>query len=513
MKALVNLSLGVVLLGMASAAHAEWRRFETAHFIIYSESNEEKATQFATRLESIDSLMHMATNLADDVEPVKVRIYEVADEAAVQAAIDAPDSGIVGFYTSNSMGPYAVTLRRIVADVGYFPPELVLHHEYAHHFMLQYFPASYPLWYTEGFAELIGASKVESNGKVDYGFPAKYRGNSIVASWVPMRDVLLKPIDKLRGFDPYAQGWAITHFLTFNKERAQQLRQFLAALSSGRTPEEAAKAFGDLDQLDREARAYVGRGSFEYRPVKPPVAEPVIKRIEPVPPAEAALIPETIAFSDTSLDAYRKAGDREDERKRRARVLERVREKVARYPNDPYALYLLAEVENAEGNATASEAAVDRLLAIQPNNARALSRKSELLSAAAAKLAGQARTDKAAQARHLAVLANKADPNEPRALVAFYESFRAVGARPTKDAITGLEAAVATLPRDIGIRQMLVDQYSSERRWADAIRTLGPIASALDKSPLSVAIRQKMDWLKEQLAKQQGAPAAPANAN
>jgi tetratricopeptide (TPR) repeat protein len=510
---LVKASLGVALLGMASSAHAEWRRFETAHFIIYSESSEEKATQFATRLESIDSLMHMATNLPDDVEPVKVRIYEVADEAAVQAAIGEPGSGIVGFYTSNSMGPYAVTLRRIVADVGYFPPELVLHHEYAHHFMLQYFPASYPLWYTEGFAELIGASKVETNGKVDYGFPAKYRGNSIVASWVPMRDVLLKPIDKLRGFNPYSQGWAITHFLTFNKERSQQLRQFLAALSSGRTPEEAAKAFGDLDQLDREVRAYVGRGSFEYRPVKPPLKEPVVQRMDPVPAAEAALIPETIAFSDATLDAYRKDSAREEERQRRAQVLERVREKVARFPNDPYALYVLAEVENAQGNAAASEAAVDRLLAIQPNNARGLARKSELLSDAAAKLSGPARAAKAAQARHLAVMANKADPNEPRALVAFYESFRAVGAPPSKDAIVGLEAAVATLPRDIGIRQMLVDQYSSERRWGDAIRTLGPIAGALDKSPLGVSIRQKMDWLKEQLAQQQGGAAASAKAN
>jgi tetratricopeptide (TPR) repeat protein len=379
--------------------------------------------------------------------------------------------------------------------------------------MLQYFPASYPPWYTEGFAELIGASKVESNGKVDYGFPAKYRSNSIAANWVPMRDVLLKPIDKLKGFDPYSHGWAITHFLTFNKTHSQQLRQFLAALSSGRTPEEAAKAFGDLDQLDREARAYVGRGSFEYRPVKPPVAEPVIQRIEPVPAAEAALIPETIAFSDVSLDAYRKAGDREDEWKRRARILERVREKVGRFPNDPYALYLLAEVENAEGNAAQSEAAADRLLAIQPNNARALARKSELLSDAAAKLSGQARAEKAAQARHLAVMANKADENEPRAMVAFYKSFQAVGARPTRDAITGLEAAVATLPRDISIREMLVDQYSSEGRWVDAIRTLGPIAGALDKSPLSQAIQQKMDWLKARLAEQQAPGTAPAKSN
>jgi hypothetical protein len=71
----------------ATVAHAEWRKFETAHFIIYSESNDKRVNELATGLESTDGLMRMATGLPMDAEAVKVRIYEMGDEGQVQAAL------------------------------------------------------------------------------------------------------------------------------------------------------------------------------------------------------------------------------------------------------------------------------------------------------------------------------------------------------------------------------------------------------------------------------------------
>jgi tetratricopeptide (TPR) repeat protein len=502
---------GLALLGSASSAQAEWRRFETAHFIIFSQSNDRQVTELATGLESIDGLMRMATGLPAEVEPVKVRIYEMADEGAVEAAIGEANSGIAGFYNSNVLGPFAVTLRKAysVSD-GDFTRELVLHHEYAHHFMFEYFPATYPGWYVEGFAELIGSSKILPDGRVAYGWPAKHRGDTIAYEWVPIGDVLLKPPEKLR-MDWYGQGWALTHFLTFSKGRSQQLRQYLAALTAGKTPAEAAQAFGDLDKLNREAHAYVSRGQFEYKPVAVPLRQPVIQRVNALGPAETALIPETIAFNDDDLASYRKAGDREKERNRRARVLAHVRNEVARFPNDPYALYLLAESETAAGNVAAAETAVDRLLAVQPGNVHGLVRKSLLLSQSAVSLNGPARQQKVTQARQLAVAANKADPNEPLALVAFYQSYHSVGAKIPRNALEGLEAAVATLPGNTRIRQMLVDEYASQRRWADAMNALAPIANDTHESPLRQAARERMAQLRGELQKESGHSSAQAS--
>lgn len=497
-----------LILAFPAAAQAEWRAAETAHFIIYSESPQDEIERLATRLEGMDELMRMATNIRQDVEPVKVRIYEVASNGDVEKALGLSGSGVAGFYTSNIMGPYLVTPRKTYFGTGLFTPELVLHHEYAHHFMLQYFPAIYPSWYVEGFAELIGSSTFMKDGRIAYGMPAKHRGANILANWVPLDEVLLKPQEKLTDLNNYAQGWALTHFFTFSSTRAPQLRQFLSALSAGQPAAEAAKVFGDLGELNREARRYVGAGSFEYRPVAVKIAQPAIQRIRPVSAGEAALIPETIAFDNEDLSVVRKPADREREKKKREALLATIREKSKRFANDPFALHLLAEAEYAGGNHAEAEAAADRLLAIDPNHVRGMVRKSILMAHAAKELQGSARAAKAAEARRLALRANRADPDDPLPLLAFYQSYHLAGEKPTKAAVDNLISVVLTLPRETGLRQLLVDQLASESRWAEAIAVLTPIAHSPHRSPRREAAQEQMAKLKAELEKSRGTPAA-----
>ena len=492
-------------LGMAAPASAEWREYSTRHFIIYSDSGDEVAGELATELEKIDGLMRMATGLPTDVEPMPVRIFQVRDTSTIEHVLGEANSGVAGFYDTNVLGPYAVTPRRTDAGDSKFTPGLVLRHEYAHHFMRQYFPATYPTWYSEGFAELIGSSEIMRDGRVAYGLPAEHRGDSISRHWVPMQEVLLTPPEKLKNFDTYGQGWAMTHFLTFSKERSPQLRRYLSALTAGQTPEQAARAFGNLRDLSREASIYLSNGRFEYRPVKVPIREPVIERVRTLSAGEAALILETMAFRDDDLRFYRKESAREKEQRLRARNLEQVREKAARFPNDPFAQYLLSEVEFAAGNLPASNAAADRALALNPRHARAMARKSLALSYLAAKLPAASRVQQVEQARELALSANRADPNQLLPLRAYYESYRAVGEAPAKAALEALEMVVATQPQDSAARQMLVDEYESRRRWSDAIRTLTPIASGLHDSPRRESARAQMERLEAALAAELGA--------
>ncbi|MBA3667655.1 MAG: hypothetical protein H0W65_08030 [Sphingomonas sp.] len=366
----------VVLAGtilVARPAAAEWREMETAHFRIFSESSPAEVEKFAARLESYDKLMRMVTGTKEDW-PVKVRIYEVAGLDEVQKALNAPGSGIAGFYSSNALGPYLVTPRKTGEGGRYFTPKLVLHHEYAHHFMLQYFPAIYPSWYVEGFAELIGSSKMMDDGRIGYGTPALHRGHEINAYWVPLQELLTK--EKIVYLDTYGQGWALTHFLTFDSKRSAKFRQYLAALSKGKSMADAATVFGDLTALNREAHRYVTAGSFQYRPVKVDIAQPVIRDTRILSEGEAKLIPETIAFDDDDLSEFEKASDRKEEQGSRQRNLARIRDKTARFPSDPFAQRLLTEAEYAQGNIAESEAAADRLLAIRPSDRGGLTMKS-----------------------------------------------------------------------------------------------------------------------------------------
>lgn len=497
---IVRLLAAVAVLSAPAAALAEWQVAETQHFIIYSERSRADIEKLAERVESYDRLMRMATSIPEDRDPVKVRIYELEDLGDIQKAANS-DGGIGGFYDSNILGPFLVAPRKTTGAIKEFTPEIVLHHEYAHHFMLQYFPAIYPGWYTEGFAELIGSSKQLEDGRIGYGMPAKGRGNEIAAYWVPLRELLVT--ERPYALDTYGQGWALTHFFTFNKERSAQLRQYLYRLSSGKSLREAAQVFGDLNALNREARRYVTSGAFEYKPVKVEIARPVVRKIRGASAAEADLVPELASFGDDDLSFIDKPGWRERARRFRERTLISIRNKVARHPGDAFGHYFLAEAENAAGNFDRAEGAADRALAVQPTHVRALARKSILLARRAGKLDGAARPAQAAEARRLATRANRLDVEDPLPLVAFYESYRLAGEKPTPQAILGLEKAVATYPLDMNIRQRLVDQMAADGRYAEAIALLQRIANATHSSPRRSAARAQLAKLRAMLAAKQ----------
>jgi tetratricopeptide (TPR) repeat protein len=496
------IGLAATLLSVAAtAAEPAWTATETAHFIIYSKSPKERVEQLATEVESYDKLIRMATNVSDDTQPVKVRIYEVDGLKEIRDALGLDDdSPVAGFYSANALGPFLVTPRKTGYVGPNFTPSLVLHHEYAHHMMLQYFPAAYPLWYVEGFAELIGSSAVMDDGRIGYGMPAKQRGHDIAVDWVPLQELLTN--EKPWGIDPYGQGWAVTHFFTFDKTRSAQFRQYLAALNAGHSLADAAKVFGDLNALDREARQYVTKGSFEYRPVKVEIAQPVVQSVRPLSAGEAALIPEVVAFSDDDLNLYDKKGDRDREQARRERNLKRTRDTVAQYPDDPFALYFLAESEYALGNYAQSGAAADRLLAIHPNDVHGLARKAMTMAVLSRDLPANQKMAQLQQAQAMAAKANHLDPNDTLPLLAYYETFHAAGQKAPEQAVEGLEQVVSTDPRDTHPRNLLVDELAADRKWADAIYWLGPLANDPHDSPARDSARKKMAWLKAQIGGQ-----------
>jgi hypothetical protein len=486
----------------AGAAEPVWQAAQTKHFIIYSKSGNERLQELAVDFEKYDKLLRMATDISDEVQPVRVRIYEVDEMEDVQRALGLDyTTGVGGFYTSNSLGPYLVTPRRTHMESYDFTPEIVRRHEYSHHFMLEYFPASYPQWYVEGFAELIGSSKLMDDGRIGYGTPAKTRGHEIASSdsWVPLQELLTN--ESVKYVDTYGQGWALTHFFTFDKTRAAEFRKYLAALSAGKSFAEAAQVFGDLNALDREARRYVTSGSFIYRPVKVEIEKPVITSVRQLSAGEAALIPEVIAFDDDDLRAIKKDSEREHQRGRREKLLQKTREVVAQYPNDAFAQRFLAEAEFASGNYAEAQAAGDRLLALQPNSVEGLARKSLAMSMQLSKL-GSGKSSAAQAARALAIKANSIDHLAPLPLLAFYQSFHEAGEKPTHDAVLGLEQAVSTLPADTSARELLVDELASEHKWREAMVWLSPIAYSPHDSPLREAARDKMQWLRSQMTGQ-----------
>ena len=67
---------------------------------------------------------------------------------------------------SKTLGSITAKYRDSRTDLD---PKSVLFHEYAHHFMLHHFPAAYPAWYVEGFAEFFSVVAFPQDGSIEYG--------------------------------------------------------------------------------------------------------------------------------------------------------------------------------------------------------------------------------------------------------------------------------------------------------------------------------------------------------
>jgi hypothetical protein len=460
-------AFAAAMLALPVPAHAEWREAETAHFKIYSDGSEGQLVQYAQRLEGLDAVLRVATRTPADLPPTKVRVILFATVEQVRKAYHGHDREIGGFYTVNMHGPIAISTRGKDNDDSSWGPDVTLFHEYTHHFMLEYLPATYPAWYVEGFAELASSASLMSGGKMMFGKAANQHGWFLTsAPWVPIAKLLGSTYASFpTESDFYGESWLLAHYLNFSSKRPGQLGKYLAELGAGVANDKAAAdAFGDLDQLNHEVHAYLDAASFTARavPVTLPARETI--RLRSLSPGEADLVPETAAFSEYL--------GKED----MAAYLANLRAKAARFPTDSYALRLLADAEYAAHDFVAAGATVDRLLAVAPNSVPGRVRKAMLLLHQAEDLEGPARHAMVDQARRLIIAANQGAKDDPEPLVAYYRSFLAAGERPPQPAVEGLMQAVSTVPQDPGPRMMLVSELVNEGKLAEAIYYLGPVA-------------------------------------
>lgn len=108
----MRLLAALLLLMWSAPALAEWREAETAHFKIVSSGDERSLIRFAQRLESFHSLLKLATGVNDaNRRVVKVRVFLVPSIGDVRRILDAPNSGVGGFYRPQDDGAIAVVPR------------------------------------------------------------------------------------------------------------------------------------------------------------------------------------------------------------------------------------------------------------------------------------------------------------------------------------------------------------------------------------------------------------------
>ena len=482
-------------------AQSKWKEAESEHFKIYSDGDEKSLARLSGRLEAIHYLLKIATDMRepDDANIVKVKVYSVASVSDVQRLLGNPTANAAGYYDPQLAGPISVIPRNSGTD-GSFSGELILFHEYAHHFMLQYQAAAYPAWYVEGFAELAATASFERAGAITFGKAAKHREDELryakrypAAKMVNGQYLDEKPDANNWG---YGDAWAVTHYLTFSEKRRGQLGAYLNAINAGQPFAEAAKVFGDLNDLTREVTIYVDGGSFPYKSPPLPAEFQKAPEIRPLTVAEADFIEDRITMERlakiSTKEEYEAWAKLREENKDpvkkdfetysgekiadRDKWMQKLRAKTALYANDPSAWVMQAHAECTARDFAACQQSSDRALALQPDNWEAMLRKGQALLGLAGSATDAGKKALFRDSRIWLLKANAANPPAHEPLYFYHQSFGAEGKRAPDVAVAGLAQVVGTIPQIDGPRLTLGGELISRGRFAEARKALKPLA-------------------------------------
>ncbi|MGB7406294.1 MAG: tetratricopeptide repeat-containing protein [Pacificimonas sp.] len=343
----------------AHEAFARWHVAETEKFRVFSEGDTDDLRRRTADLERFDALLRMFTGVEPDAEVQPFEMIIAKSQRNLRRHTSA-SGNILGFYKADPRCTIAFSVERASMTSG----DIVLFHEYAHHFLYQHFPYGYPSWYIEGFAEYWSTAEF-SDRSVTVG---EYE--LIRAQWLPLalRDRPEKWFaavpDIKSGEDGakfYAMSWLFTHYL-FRSDMQDQLRAYLRAVAAGEDDIAALKTH--LGMTPREIRTalrrYVKRKEMTRSQIS--FTEPLFTgevRITALPEAADDL------FLPARALACGTARDNLDD------VLSDLR-KAARDEDGPYAARLVAMAEAESGNAAAAITQLTTLLADAPADAELL---------------------------------------------------------------------------------------------------------------------------------------------
>lgn len=493
--------------GLISPASAAWKEAVTPHFVIYSEGSDKALRDFAIKVERFDSLLRSRYKFVREEQTTKLTIFVLADAEEVQKTIFDKKSArnLAGYYVPRATGSMAVVNKQFeqydddYASEGrlYDGGNVLLFHEYTHHFMRRYFPVAYPAWYAEGFAEFFGTVTFSDDGKARVGLPARHRAYGLIDGPSVSAATLFSTTPGALGLDKgdayYGRSWLLVHYLDRSDSRNGQLQAYLMAINKGQSSLEAAKtAFGDFKQLDKELDKYVlGRFAYVTQSQPTPVADPITIRALSDP--ESDLVPLRLRFM---------SGISADER---PIIIKNLQRHVSKFPASIDGNYMLAHTWFEAGDSAAATAALETALALDPKHARALLLKAEIRMKQLRDSKSNSEDDWKA-VRMMIGAANRLNIKDPMPLLLYYESWAARGLEPNETAFKGLQGAYNLAPEDGSVALRYAIALAKRRRFDEAIRLVEPFAFDPHAGERANGVRQLLAKL---TAAKTAAPDAP----
>lgn len=453
-----------------ASASAEWFEARTDHFVLTINDTRENTRAFAERLERFDAALRRLYAVPDNpdqhLRPLAVYALDVSLFEKTCGC-----ETVLGYYEARPKQSVIFSMHMPKVDKtskdGELSSQVVLLHEYGHHFTFSNFPVAYPKWFAEGFAEFNATAEFKPDGSVLIGYPANYRAGSIRYGDVSVWDLFDADKDGIQwghegGF--YGKGWLLTHYLMLSHNRPGQLAHYLDLINHGKAGRDAANlAFGDLKALNTELFAY-SHGLAPQLKI-PASSRPVNVTIRPLSPGEAEMIP---------LYAKSRSGASKDAMTSLALQAEQV---AKRYPQDAVVQSERAEIDLDAGQQAKALEAADAALRNDGKMVDPLVVKGLV---ALQVLSKSKSTDRSAwqAARAWFLNANRFDSNAVMPLYEYYLSFVAEGVPPTENAVTALMRAEVLAPESPTLRAALARQMLLGGDTHSARALLEPLAFA-----------------------------------
>lgn len=454
-----------VLLCAASPASAEWRRAETAGFIIYSDGDAGVLRDNALQLELFESslrLLHGADPAAR--APRKLAIYLVGDRRSLGQVWPGIPETIAGFYRPSEDGVFAIAVR----ERGSLDTLL---HEYAHHFMMGSSGSGYPGWFIEGYAEYFMTADL-SPRRVAIGDFNKGRADWLqYGRWLPMADIVTNRPSQYGDGNAvamyYAQAWLLTHWLMSDATRTRQMLNYFSRLRAGESSTAALEAATGMTmaEIDRALKVYV-RGRVPMKSFSAeqfPVPQVTVTTLSP---GEDSLLLLNLRLSNVSND-----------KDQRATLLSEVRNRAAAFPNDPFAQRLLARAEIRMGDRQAGETIVRDLVEAKPDDTESLLLLAESRIMTARDDEEVDRATAMGEARRYLARAYALDDTDFRTLSMLSTTRNGAPGFPNDNDMETLLAAVEFAPQIPSIRLSTAQAHAARGEYDRAIAMLEPMAS------------------------------------
>lgn len=246
----------------ASAKVDEWTRYTSDHFEIYSDANKKKITKIINKFESFHFVVSRVLGINEaQLSNNRLKIFLFNRESDLRQFGAGKNTG--GFYTNTLAGP-RILMKWGISD----RTEEILYHEYVHHIMRNLTHFDYPLWYHEGFAEVLSTADIKDKTATvgDISYSKVY----VMRNFREFKLSELLTTKKLRDEKSdtriafYAKAWLFVHYLQVspwrgeNKQLKPQSANYLQRLASGEDPIEAfEKSFEmSIDEMEERLNRY-----------------------------------------------------------------------------------------------------------------------------------------------------------------------------------------------------------------------------------------------------------------